>query len=76
MDLHIRFWDSKKKLWLQGTIVHNSLVSHLQMIHAPMSQCFGPLEKEKFQVSSDRPNVNLLFLKVLTEKGEDEELTS
>ena len=42
----------------------------------PCHSVFGPLEKEKLQVSSDRPNVNLLFLKVLTEKGEDEELTN
>ena len=26
-----------KTLWLQGTIVKNSLISHLQMMHAPIS---------------------------------------
>ena len=46
------------------------------MIHAPIWQCLDPLEKEKLlQVSSDGPNVNLFFLKVLTEKCKDEELS-
>ena len=29
-----------KMLWLQGTIVQNSLVTHLQMIYAPISNIF------------------------------------
>ena len=38
-------------------------------------QCRGPLEKEKLlQVSSDGPNLNWHFFKVLTEKRKDEEL--
>ena len=34
----------------------------------------GPLEKENLQVPSDGPNLNLLFLEVLTERRKDEEL--
>ena len=41
-----------------------------------MEQCLGPLKKEKLlQVLPDGPNVNLLFLKALTEKRKDEELS-
>ena len=59
-----------KMLWLQGTIVQNSLVSHLHF-----EQCLGPLVEEKLlQVSSDGPNANLLFLKALPEKRKDEGL--
>ena len=48
------------------------------MIYAPISnsQCLGPLEKEKLlHISSDRPNMNLLFLRVRTEKRKNEELS-
>ena len=39
-------------------------------------QCLGPLEKEKLlHISSDRPNMNLLFLRVRTEKRKNEELS-
>ena len=38
-------------------------------------RCLDPLEKEKLQVSSDGPHVNLLFLKILVEKRKDEELS-
>jgi hypothetical protein len=77
MDLHIRFWDSNKDVVATryysseflGKSSANDICSHFE-------QCLGPLEKEKLiQVSSDGPNVNLLFLKVLAEKRKDEELT-
>ena len=77
MDLHIRFWDSNKDVVATryysseflGKSSANDICSHCE-------QCLGPLEKEKLlQVSSDGPNVNLLFLKVLTEKCKNEELT-
>ena len=76
MDLHIRFWYSSKDVVATrycsseflGKSPANDICSHLKT-------CLGPLEKEKLlQVSSDGPNMNLLFLKVLTEKLEDEEL--
>ena len=37
--------------------------------------CLDLLEKEKLQVSSNGPNMNLLFLKILAEKHKDEELS-
>ena len=47
----------------------NDLCSHFE-------QCLGPLQKEKLlHISSDRQNVNLLFLKVRTEKRKNEELS-
>ena len=47
----------------------NDLCSHFK-------QCLGPLEKEKFlHISSDRPNMNLLFLKVRAEMRKNEELS-
>ena len=76
MDLHIRFWCSSKDVVATryysseclGKSPANGICSHLK-------QCLGPLEKEKLlHVSSDEPNVILLFLKVLTEKLKDEEL--
>ena len=76
MDLYSRFWDSSKDVVATryysseflGKSSANDLCSHFE-------QCLGPLEKEKLlQVSSDRPTVNLLFLKALTEKCKDEEL--
>ena len=75
MDLHIRFWDSNKGVVATrscsseflGKSSANDICSHFE-------QCLGPLEKEKLQVSSDGPNMNLLFLKILTEKRKDEGL--
>ena len=46
---------------LQGTIVQNSLVTHLQMICSHFKQFLGPLEKKLIQVSSDGQNMNLYF---------------
>ena len=77
MDFHIRFWDSNKDVVATryysseflGKSCANDICSHFE-------QYLGPLEKEKLrQVSSDGPNVNLLFLKVRTEKRKDEELS-
>ena len=77
MDFHIRFWDSSKDVVATryysseflGKSCANDICSHFE-------QYLGPLEKEKLrQVSSDGPNVNLLFLKLRTEKREDEELS-
>ena len=76
MNLHIRFWDSNKDVLATryysseslGQSSANDLCSHFQ-------QCLGPLEKEKLlQLSSEGPNLNLLFLKVLTEKCNNEEI--
>ena len=54
---------------LLGKSSANDLCSHFE-------QCLGPLEKEKLlHISSDRPNVNLLFLKVRTENHKNEELS-
>ena len=77
MVLHIGFWDFNKDVVTTGYYSSeflgkssaNDLCSHFE-------QCLGPLEKEKlFHISSDRPNVNLLFLKVRTEKHKNEELS-
>ena len=77
MDLYIRFWDSSKGVVATsyysseflGKSSANDLCSHF-------GQCLCRLEKEKLlQVSSDGPSVNLLFLKALTEKRKDEELS-
>ena len=73
--LHIRFWHSNKDVVATryysseflGKSSANDICSHFE-------QCLGPLEKEKLQVLSDGPNLNLLFLEVLTEKRKDEEL--
>ena len=52
-----------------GKSSSNNLCSHFK-------QCLGPLEKKKLlHIASDRPNVNLLFLKVRTEKRKNEELS-
>ena len=60
-----RYYNSK----FLGKSSINDICSHFE-------QCLGLLEKEKLlQVSSDGPNVNLLFLKVFTEKCKDEELS-
>ena len=75
MDLHIRFWDTNKDVVATryysseflGKSSANDICSHFE-------QCLGPLEKEKLQVSSDVPNVNLIFFKGVTEKRKDEEL--
>ena len=75
MDLHIRFWDSDKDVVATRHYSSEFLAeSSGNDICSHFEQCLCPLEKEKLQVSSDGPNVNLLFLKVLTEKREDEEL--
>ena len=77
MVLHIWFLDSNKdvvatrhySLEFLGKSSVNNLCSHFK-------QCLGPLEKENFlHISSDRPNVNLLFLKVRTEKRKNEEIS-
>ena len=77
MDLHVQLWDSNKDVVATryysseflGKSSANDICSHCK-------QCLGPLEKEKFlQVFSDGSNMNLLFLKVLTEKCKDEELS-
>ena len=48
----------------------NDICSHFE-------QCLGPLEKEKlFQVSSDGPNVNLLFSKSLQKSVRMKNLTN
>ena len=77
IDLHIRFSDSNKDV--VATRYYSSEFlgkSSADDICSHFEQCLGPLEKEKLrQVSSDGPNANLLFLKVLTEKCKDEELT-
>ena len=71
--MHIRFWGSNKDVTTRyysseflGKSFANDICSHFE-------QCLGPLEKEKLQVSSDKPNVNLLILKVLTKKRKDKE---
>ena len=76
MYLHIRFWDSDKDI-VAITYYSSEFVakSSANDICSHFEQCLGPLEKEKLlQVSSDGANMNLLFLKVLTEKHKDEEL--
>ena len=75
-DLLIRFWDSNKDVVATryysseflGKSSANDICSHFEL-------CLDPLEKEKLQVSSDGPNVNLLFLKILAEKRKDEGLS-
>ena len=66
-----------KILWLQGTIIQNSLSqSSANDICSHFECCLDPLEKEKLlQISLDGPNVNLLFLKIIAEKRKDEELS-
>ena len=75
--LHIRFWDSNKDVVATryysseflGKSSANDLCSHFE-------QCLRPLQKEKLlHISSDRRNLNLLFLKVRTEKPKNEELS-
>ena len=75
-DLHIRFWDSNKGVVAARYYSSEFLgKSYANDLCSNFEQCLGPLEKEKlFQVSSDGPNVNLLFPKVLREKCKDEEL--
>ena len=77
MDLHVRFWD------LSSDIVATRYYSSeflgktsAEDICSKFEQCLGSLEREKLiQVSSDGPNVNLLFLKNLAEKRSDDDLS-
>ena len=76
MDLHIRYWNEiENKVgsryysseFLGKTAAVNLLDSFIK--------CLSKLDKSKLiQVSSDGPNVNLAFLKLLNEKRKDEEL--
>ena len=76
MDLHIRFWDFNKDVVAARCYSSEFLgKSSADDICSHFEQCLGPLEKEKLLVSSDGPNVNLLFFIVLTEKRKDEELS-
>ena len=78
MDMHIRFWDdSNNKV---ATRYYNSEIlgkSTAKDILGHFEKCLGELGKQKqklIQVSSDGPNVNLSFLRMLQEKRNEEEL--
>ena len=76
-QVDLQFWDSSKGIVAKryysseflGKSSANEICSHFK-------QCLGLLEKEKLlHVSSDVPIINLLFLKVLTEKCKDKKFS-
>ena len=75
MDLLLQFWDDKADMvstrYLKSEFMGRSTAGVLQTILSGMSD----IHKSKIShVSSDGPNVNLLFLDKLNEQRKEEEL--
>lgn len=77
MDLHVCYWnDNENKVSNISVLSSPGKVSAQDMLNS-LDICLIPLDAEKLiQVSSDEPNVNLAFLKLLDVKRKDYELDS
>ena len=77
MDLHVRFQDIKNNY--VATRYFNSKFlgkAAAQDIYKKFNKCISELDESKLlQVSSDGPNVNLVFLDLLNEHRSDNELS-
>ena len=75
MDLHVCYWnDNENKVSNISVLSSLGKVSAQDMLNS-LDICLIPLDAEKLiQVSSDEPNVNLAFLKLLAVKRKDYEL--
>ena len=76
-DLHVRFWDIKNNC--VATRYFNSKFfgkAAAQDIYKKFNECISELDENNLlQVSSDGPNVNLVFLDLLNEHRSDNELS-
>ena len=77
MDLHVRFWDIESNCvatWYFNSKFHGKAAA--QDIYEKFNECISELDENKLlQVSSDGPNVNLVFLDLLNEHRSDNELS-
>ena len=76
MDLHVRFWDPSKNQVETSYLTSEFLgKASAQDVFEKYEQAISSLDKNKIlQISSDGPNVNLAFLKIVDSSRKDDEL--